>query len=86
MLLTVEQAAKQAQVSVKTIRRRIVEGRLHAENWGTAKRADWRIAPEALANLKPISQPGPLVTLPPQRGGRRPRSLVRAARQYHPDA
>jgi hypothetical protein len=84
LLLTVEQAAAEAQVSVKTIRRRIAEGRLKAENYGSAKRADWRIAPESLSSIQPpVAEPTP----PRLRGGRRRRqSSSASARQFLPDA
>lgn len=94
-VLTLAEASREAQVSVKTIRRRIAEGRLEATNYGTAKRADWRIAPEALASLKPIDTSGEIKTLPNRRG-RRPRASssslrqhlasVLSARSYLPDA
>jgi excisionase family DNA binding protein len=85
LLLTVEEAAVAAKVSVKTIRRRIAEGRLKAENYGTAKRADWRIAPEALADLKPTVEPAAEIKPPRLRGGRR-RQSASGSSQYLPSS
>lgn len=87
MLLTVEQAAKEAQVSPDTIERRIAEGRLVAANYGTAKRKSWRITPEALAAMKPpVQMPEPTPQLPSRRG-RRPRaSSPESVHRFLPDA
>lgn len=76
-LLTIEQAAISAQVSSKTIRRRIAEGRLNAVNFGTSKRADWRIDPAALSQLKPAAEPAP--TIPPATQPRQRRRPTSAA-------
>jgi hypothetical protein len=76
-LLTIEQAATAAQVSVKTIRRLCQGGRLECANYGGAKRADYRITPEALAKLQavPVSAPpDAMPILPPSRPRRRPQA------------
>lgn len=89
-VLTVAEAAKEAQVSADTIVRRIVEGRLVAENWGSAKRKKWRIRPEALAAMKSPSEsdpaPAPEPVPPPSRRGRRPRLATSSDSSHLPDA
>lgn len=47
-VLTVEQVAKELQVSERTVYQYIKDGRLKATNIGTAKRGTWRINREDL--------------------------------------
>jgi excisionase family DNA binding protein len=75
-LLTVNEAAAAAKVSSKTIKRRIAEGRLLAVNYGTARRADWRIEPAALANLKPVENDNAELDNPARRRRRDRRTVM----------
>jgi excisionase family DNA binding protein len=52
-LLTVKQAAEQSGLSERTIRRRCRSGRLTAIAYGSAKRPNWRIEPDALTHVQP---------------------------------
>jgi excisionase family DNA binding protein len=72
-LLTTQQAAARAQVSERTIRRRIKEGRLVAIPYGSGKRPTWRIDPAALVSVAPADQDASTPP-PPSRHGRRPQS------------
>ena len=53
MLLTEQEAAAIARVSLKTIRRLIASGKLDALNYGTGGRALWRIPRDALLRVQP---------------------------------
>lgn len=71
LLLTVPQAAKVAQVSERTMRRRLESGALQGVDFGTGgKRSDWRITFEALAGVGSASsthdQPQPAVRPTPE--------------------
>lgn len=58
LLLTIQQAARAAQVSERTIRRLLESGRLKGANYGTGRdRSDWRLTPDALADVQPVAQP-----------------------------
>lgn len=77
MLLTLKQAAAEAQTSVKTLRRLIQAGRLKAIDYGTkGGRHDYRVAPEALANVLPAPEPQARV--------RRRRSVAPALQSFLP--
>lgn len=90
MLLTLEQAAKEANVSQRTLRRLIKGGRLKAQDFGAGgkgKNKVWRISPEALLDLLPsqlVLENVTRLSAAPRRG-RRSRSSS-SARQYLPDA
>lgn len=57
MLLTEEQAAKEAGVSRDTISKLIKAGRLRATDYGTGKRHTWRIDPADLTTIEPAASP-----------------------------
>jgi hypothetical protein len=84
MLLTVQEAAREAKVSVKTIRRLCKSGRLKCENYGGPERADYRIAPASLVSVQAPVQPAPPppVTPPPSRGRRQ--SASRPSQAFDP--
>lgn len=65
LLLTEQEAAQIAGVSRKTIRRLIEQGRLEASDYGTAGQHNYRIRPDALANLGMNAAPAPAKE-PPQ--------------------
>lgn len=68
LLLTVQEAAREAKVSSRTIRRLIQSGRLQASDFGTGgRRHDWRITPQALATVSPVAAS----PMPPARPTRR---------------
>lgn len=68
-LLTEQQAATAAGVSRKTIRRLIEQGRLVAADYGTATQHNYRIHPDALANVQSAPKPGS-EPMPPARHSR----------------
>jgi hypothetical protein len=83
MLLTVQEAAREAKVSVKTIRRLCKSGRLKCENYGGPERADYRIAPSSLVDVQaPVLPPAPELPTPPPSRGRRQPSAVSPARRF----
>ena len=73
MLLTESQAAREAQVDKRTLRRLILAGRLRASDFGTRGRRFFRIDPDDLKKV--LSQPSvsatPTPPLPPSRRRRR---------------
>lgn len=87
MLLTETQAAREAQVDKRTVRRLIETGRLKAVDFGSGKRHHYRIDP---ADLKGIAA-GPVETgadrLPPvRRQHRQPTAPVGTVAAYLPSA
>lgn len=77
-LLTIAEAAKAAKVSVDTIRRRIADGSLVAINYGTHRRAEWRIDPQALKAVQPVAPAHKNGPAELNRPGRRPRRRAAA--------
>lgn len=72
MLLTEAQAAREAQVDRRTIRRLIVDGRLRAADFGSKKRHYFRIDPADLRAITPLPTPPPT---PPRCSRRRRRQF-----------
>ena len=70
MLLTEAQAAREAQVDRRTIRRLIVEGRLRAADFGSGKRRHFRIDPADLRAIAPLPT-SPAAPMPPRSSRRR---------------
>lgn len=81
-LLTEQQAAEVAGVSRKTIRRLIEQGRLPAADYGTAGQRNYRIHPDALANVKPATASAE--PLSASRRRRRVRDVQKTAAAYLP--
>lgn len=81
MLLTELQAAREAQVDRRTIRRLIRDGRLRALDFGSGRRHHYRIDPADLRGLASQPNLSPATTPPPprQRHHRRAASSQAAA-------
>jgi len=71
MFLTERQAASEAGVDKRTIRRLILKGRLHAQDFGTGSRHHFRIDPADLKDLKPLDNDPSAGSAPTKRFPRR---------------
>lgn len=74
MLLTEAQAAREAQVDRRTIRRLIQLGRLRASDFGSGARHHYRIDPVDLRAIAPPPESAP-TPMPPPTSRRRRQSL-----------